>query len=115
MSAEPLPDAAPGLSESVEDSAVEHALIDLLAGPFDKVSITIPASLRAKVAARASDTNFSSYVSEILAREERRRALIDFLDYMDEKYGPPSDEDMARVDKKLEAMWQKYEDYLSAQ
>jgi hypothetical protein len=54
-------------------------------------------------------------VSEVLAREERRRALIDFLDYMDEKYGPPSEEDMAKVDKKLEAMWQKYEDYLSAQ
>lgn len=115
MSAESLPEASPSLSESEDDSSVENALIDLLAGPFDKVSITIPASLRAKVAARASDTNFSSYVSEVLAREERRRALIDFLDYMDEKYGPPSDEDMARVDKKLEAMWQKYEDYLSAQ
>lgn len=115
MSAAPLPPSSPDPEETVHNSAVEHALIDLLAGPFDKVSITIPASLRAKVAARASDTSFSSYVSEVLAREERRRALIDFLDYMDEKYGPPSDEDMARVDKKLEAMWQKYEDYLSAQ
>ena len=115
MSAEPLPNASPDPHDSEDDSAVEHALIDLLAGPFDKVSITIPASLKARVAARASDTNFSSYVSEVLAREERRLALIDFLDYMDEKYGPPSDEDMARVDKKLEAMWQKYEDYLSAQ
>lgn len=115
MSADPVPHDAPDSSGAESDSAVESALVDLLAGPFDKVSITIPAALRARVAARASDTNFSSYVSEVLAREERRRALIDFLDYMDEKYGPPSDEDMARVDKKLEAMWQKYEDYLSAQ
>lgn len=115
MSADPVPHDEPAPSGADSDSAVESALVDLLAGPFDKVSITIPAALRAKVAARAADTNFSSYVSEVLAREERRRALIDFLDYMDEKYGPPSDEDMARVDKKLEAMWQKYEDYLSAQ
>jgi hypothetical protein len=109
MPDEPLPDASPGLSESVEDSAVEHALIDLLAGPFDKVSITIPASLTAKVAARASDTNFSSYVSEVLAREERRRALIDFLDYMDEKYGPPSEEQLAEADRRWEEMWQRHE------
>jgi len=111
MSAKPVSDD----NDSTGDSPVEFALTDLLAGPFDKVSITIPASLKAKVAARASDTNFSSYVSEVLARDERRRALIDFLDYMDDKYGPPSAEDMAKVDKKLEAMWQKYEDYLSAQ
>ena len=111
MSEEPVSDD----NDSTGDSPVEFALTDLLAGPDDKVSITIRAALKAKVAARASDTNFSSYVSEVLAREERRRALIDFLDYMDEKYGPPSEEDMAKVDKKLEAMWQKYEDYLSAQ
>lgn len=115
MSTDPVPHHEPDPAGTESDSAVESALVDLLSGPFDKVSITIPAALRARVAARASDTNFSSYVSEVLAREERRRALIDFLDYMDEKYGPPSDEDMARVDKKLEAMWQKYEDYLSAQ
>jgi hypothetical protein len=91
------------------DSPVEFALTDLLAGPFDKVSITIPASLKAKVAARASDTNFSSYVSEVLAREERRRALIDFLDYMDEKYGPPSEEQLAEADRRWEEMWQRHE------
>ena len=109
MSAEPLPDASPGFSESESASAVEHALIDLLAGPFDKVSITIPASLRTRVAARASDTNFSSYVSEVLAREERRRALIDFLDYMDEKYGPPTEEQLAEADRRWEEMWQRHE------
>ena len=111
MSTEPLPPSSPDPEETVHNSAVEHALVDLLAGPFDKVSITIPASLRAKVAARASDTNFSSYVSEVLAREERRRALIDFLDYMDEKYGPPTEEQLAEADRRWEEMWQRHESF----
>ena len=95
--------------------AVEHTPIDLLAGPHDKVSITMPKALRARIAARAADTNFSSYVAEILAREERRLALVDFLDHMDAIFGPPSDEDMAETDRRLEAMWQKYAAHLSAQ
>jgi len=105
MSAEPVSKNV----DSTGDFPVEFALTDLLAGPFDKVSITIPASLKARVAARASDTNFSSYVSEVLAREERRRALIDFLDYMDEKYGPPSEEQLAEADRRWEEMWQRHE------
>jgi hypothetical protein len=105
MSAEPVSKN----DDPTGESPVEFALTDLLAGPFDKVSITIPASLKAKVAARASDTNFSSYVSEVLAREERRRALIDFLDYMDEKYGPPTEEQLAEADRRWEQMWQRHE------
>ncbi len=45
----------------------------------------MPAALKARIAARVADTNFSAYVSEVLAREERRLALIDFLDYMDDR------------------------------
>ncbi len=113
MTAEPTPE--PAAEASAPGSAVEDAFVNLLAGPFDKVSITMPAALKARIAARAADTNFSAYVSEVLAREERRLALIDFLDYMDDLYGPPSAEDEARLDKKLEAMWAKYEAYQSGQ
>jgi len=97
MTAEPTPETP--AEASAPDSAVEDAFVNLLAGPFDKVSITMPAALKARIAARAADTNFSAYVSEVLAREERRLALIDFLDYMDDLYGPPSAEDEARLDK----------------
>ena len=90
-------------------SAVEDALVDLLAGPFDKVSVTMPAALKARIAARVADTNFSAYVSEVLAREERRLALIDFLDYMDDLYGPPTDEEMAEADRRWEEMWERHE------
>lgn len=107
--------AEPAGDPPEETSHVEDAFVNLLAGPFDKVSITMPAALKARIAARAADTNFSAYVSEVLAREERRLALIDFLDYMDDLYGPPSAEDEARLDKKLEAMWAKYEAYPSGQ
>lgn len=96
-------------------SAVEAVTADLVSAPFDKVSITMPAALKARIAERAVDTNFSAYVTEVLAREERRLALIDFLDYMDELYGPPTEEDMARTDRKLEEMWQRYDAYLSTQ
>ena len=69
----------------------------------------MPAALKARIAARAADTNFSAYVSEVLAREERRLALIDFLDYMDDLYGPPTDEEMAEADRRWEDMWERHE------
>ena len=108
------PEPAGGLTEE-QKSFAEQALANLLTGPFDKVSITMPAALKQRIAARAVDMNFSAYVTEVLEREERRRSLVDFLDYMDELYGPPSEELMERVDKKIEAMWARYEDYLSRQ
>lgn len=113
MSAAPAHEPSEATSQT--DSPVTDTFENLLAGPFDKVSITMPAALKARIAARAADTNFSAYVSEVLAREERRLALIDFLDYMDDLYGPPSAEDEARLDRKLEAMWARYEAYQSGQ
>lgn len=105
---------AQGLTDE-QKSFAEQALANLLTGPFDKVSITMPAALKQRIAARAVDMNFSAYVTEVLEREERRRSLVDFLDYMDELYGPPTDEEMAKTDKKIEEMWARYEDYLSRQ
>jgi hypothetical protein len=96
-------------SPANQSSVVEDALADLLAGPFDKVSITIPAGLRARVAERASQSNFSSYVTDILAQEEKRIALIEFLDQLDEEFGPPSAEQLAKADLRWEEMWQRYE------
>ena len=96
-------------SPANQSSFVEDALADLLAGPFDKVSITIPAGLRARVAERASQSNFSSYVTDILAQEEKRIALIEFLDQLDEEFGPPSAEQLATADLRWEEMWQRYE------
>jgi hypothetical protein len=96
-------------SPANQSSVVEDALADLLAGPFDKVSITIPAGLRARVAERASQSNFSSYVTDILAQEEKRIALIEFLDQLDEEFGPPSAEQLATADLRWEEMWQRYE------
>ena len=111
---EHAPEPVEGLTEE-QQSFAEQALANLLTGPFDKVSITMPAALKQRIAARAVDMNFSAYVTEVLEREERRRSLVDFLDYMDELYGPPTDEEMARTDKKIEEMWARYEDYLSRQ
>jgi hypothetical protein len=73
------------------------------------VSITIPTGLRARVAERASQSNFSSYVTDILAQEEKRIALIEFLDQLDEEFGPPSAEQLATADLRWEEMWQRYE------
>jgi succinate dehydrogenase/fumarate reductase flavoprotein subunit len=98
-----------------QESFAEQALANLLEGPYDKVSITMPSALRERIAARAVDKNFSAYVTEVLEREERRRSLKDFLDYMDELYGPPTEEEMAKTDKEIEEMWARYEDYLSQQ
>jgi predicted component of type VI protein secretion system len=101
------PDEAP--SAPVDESVIERAFTSLVSGPFDKVSITMPAALKARIAERAVDTNFSAYVTEVLAREERRLALIDFLDYMDELYGPPTEEEMAEADRRWEEMWRRHE------
>lgn len=121
MSAEPIepdanegvpdehtPEPAEGLTEE-QQSFAEQALANLLTGPFDKVSITMPAALKQRIAARAVDMNFSAYVTEVLEQEERRRSLIDFLDYMDELHGPPSEDEIAKADRRWEEMWEKYE------
>lgn len=99
MGAAPDPDLSPA----------EQAMADLLHGPFDKVSITMPTSLRTRVAARSAGSSFSSYVSEVLAREERRLALVEFLDHMDGLYGPPTPEEMADADRRLEEMWSRHD------
>ncbi len=96
-------------SPADQRSVVEDALADLLAGPFDKVSITIPSGLRARVAGRASNSNFSSYVTGILAQEEKRLALIEFLDQLDEEFGHPTAEQLTKADLRWEEMWQRYE------
>lgn len=116
--AHPSPQERPSPQPDPASSPIESALADLLAAPFDKVSITMPAALKSRIThrvAQSPDANFSSYVTEVLAREERRRALIEFLDYMDDLYGPPSAQDMEEVDRRLEEMWEKYEAYQSAQ
>lgn len=114
MSASPIDPSAPGEEQDEgptgeQMSFTEQALANLLTGPFDKVSITIPAALKARIAARAIDMNFSAYVTEVLEREERRRSLLDFLDYMDELHGPPSKEQIAEADRRWEEMWEGYE------
>ncbi|MFM8349757.1 MAG: hypothetical protein ACKN9D_01680, partial [Actinomycetales bacterium] len=64
MSGEPLEPMAEGhVQEHVgeQSSLAERALVNLLAGPFDKVNITMPSALKARIAARAVDMNFSAY------------------------------------------------------
>jgi len=112
MVADPSPQEQPSPQPDPASSPIESALADLLAAPFDKVSITMPAALKSRIThrvAQSPDANFSSYVTEVLAREERRRALVEFLDYMDDLYGPPSAEDIAEADRRWEKMWEKYE------
>jgi hypothetical protein len=92
-----------------QPSAFEESLGDLLEGPFDKVSVTIPSKLRVRVAKRASRSNFSSYVTDVLAQEEKRLVLIEFLDQLDEEYGPPTSEQLAKADLRWEEMWQRHE------
>lgn len=101
-------------AEDAKYSPVEQALAGLLDAPFDKVSITMPSALRTRVAARAAGSTFSSYVSEVLAREERRLALVEFLDHMDELHGAPTPEEMAATDRRLEDMWSRHADPRSA-
>jgi hypothetical protein len=91
--------------EPTFEEFVEHTPIDLLAGPHDKVSITMPKALRTRIAARASDTNFSSYVAEILAREERRQLALEFFSELDAEFGPPSPALDAWADTALEELW----------
>lgn len=92
-----------------QSSLAERALVNLLAGPFDKVSITMPSALKARIAARAVDMNFSAYVTDVLEREERRQSLIEFLDHMDDLHGPPTGAEIAEADRRWEEMWDRPE------
>jgi len=97
-------------SPANQSSVVEDALADLLAGPFDKVSITIPAGLRARVSGACFTIKLFPHTSPTYLPKKRKEfALIEFLDQLDEEFGPPSAEQLATADLRWEEMWQRYE------
>ena len=91
MSAEranPLPSPDDDSLADPAASPVERAFVDLMGGPFTKVSITMPENLRSFIAGRVGSRGFSGYVTECVARQARLDALGEFLDELDAIHGP---------------------------
>ena len=55
---------------------------------YVKTSVTIPAGTLARAKKRAGGRGLSAYVAEALEREERRRALAEYLDAAEAAAGP---------------------------
>jgi hypothetical protein len=63
-----------------------------------KLSVSVPAELAREVRREAGQNGVSAFVTKSLRRqldeERRRRAMREYLDGMDEKYGPLSEEEI---------------------
>lgn len=64
----------------------------------EKLSVSVPADLAHRVREVAGPNGVSAFVTKSLQREleqeRRRRAMKDWLDEMDEVYGPSSEEEI---------------------
>ncbi|HLQ34814.1 MAG TPA: CopG family transcriptional regulator [Chloroflexota bacterium] len=63
-----------------------------------KLSVSVPAELAREVRREAGQNGVSAFVTKSLRRqldeERRRRAMREYLDGMDEKYGPLTEEEI---------------------
>jgi hypothetical protein len=70
---------------------------------YTKVSLTLPSELLARLREEAGPGHLSSFVADILARDERRRALRQYVDAMRAEHGPAFDEKVQEVLRRWDA------------
>ncbi len=67
------------------------------------MSITLPAAQVTRIKERVGPRGFSAYVWEVLEREARREALLEWLAEIERQHGPIPDEVLERVRKEWPA------------
>jgi hypothetical protein len=68
-----------------------------MAEPAEKLSISMPHKIASAARKRAGRRGLSSFVARAVARELEREALGEFLDEMDEAFGPVPEPELKRV------------------
>lgn len=79
--------------------------LDLLSGPRETITLNLPRALTLRLTARASEHGLSDFIAGVLAREERRLLLREWLDDMDGLHGSPTPAESADTDRRIEEMW----------
>ncbi|RAY13164.1 CopG family transcriptional regulator [Actinomadura craniellae] len=67
-----------------------------------KVTVTIPEDLLEEIRADAAERGLSAYVAEALRAKLARNRLRELVDWLQEEYGPLTDEERAAARAKLE-------------
>ncbi|MEU5917560.1 CopG family transcriptional regulator [Streptomyces sp. NPDC047141] len=74
-----------------------------------KVTVTIPEDLLEEVRAEAGDQGLSAYVSEALRLRRDRDRLGELVGWLEEEYGPVTEEELAAGRAELDALHDEHE------
>ena len=68
-----------------------------MSAPAEKLSISMPHRLASAARKRAGSRGLSSFVARAVARELEREALGEFLNELDDSFGPVPDAELKRA------------------
>ncbi|MFF1955542.1 ribbon-helix-helix domain-containing protein [Streptomyces sp. NPDC058220] len=69
-----------------------------------KVTVTIPEDLLEEIREDAAERGISAYVTEALRAQRGRDKLLGLVSWLDEEYGPPTEEELAAARAELDGL-----------
>ncbi|MEV4528534.1 CopG family transcriptional regulator [Streptosporangium sp. NPDC049304] len=74
-----------------------------------KVTVTIPEELLDEIRAEAAERGLSAYVAEALRFKRGRDRLLELVNWLEEEYGPVTDDERAAALEELEDLDAEHE------
>lgn len=74
-----------------------------------KVTVTIPEELLEEIRADAAERGLSAYVAEALRFKRDRDRLLELVNWLEEEYGPVTDDERAAAMEELEDLDAEHE------
>ncbi len=74
-----------------------------------KITVTIPEELLEEIRDAATERGISAYVTEAVQQKRDRDLLIELSDWLEEEYGPVTDEELAAAYAELEEIDAEHE------
>ncbi|GAA2287034.1 hypothetical protein GCM10010149_36670 [Nonomuraea roseoviolacea subsp. roseoviolacea] len=74
-----------------------------------KVTVTIPEELLDEIRAEAAERGLSAYVAEALRVKRDRDRLLELVNWLEEEYGPVTDDERAAAGKELDELDAEHE------
>ncbi|MFI7124982.1 CopG family transcriptional regulator [Nonomuraea sp. NPDC050153] len=74
-----------------------------------KITVTIPEELLDEIRAEAAERGLSAYVAEALRFKRDRDRLLELVNWLEEEYGPVTDDERAAAIEKLEDLDAEHE------
>ncbi|MEZ0095707.1 Arc/MetJ-type ribon-helix-helix transcriptional regulator [Streptacidiphilus sp. EB129] len=73
-----------------------------------KYTVTLPEDLAESVRAKVGPGNFSNYVTQAIARQEERGRLHELVDWLEDEYGPVTEEELTEAEAERRLLEQRH-------